>query len=209
MSYIALLRDFRSQINGHKRPRVSFFFTSESKCVLHLCNSITECQAKYRKMCAAYMTIDYPIKTANINVLCIFPFTPQAPLKRLFLKETKKFKTVDFNPPFQANSAARLKKTALFFEDFSLKTLNYYHVTIVCPTSKFHETILLIEREIFDINFTSGFVNSWGIPRDFSRIMQDSFGHNGNFIISISTENNKQTIFYTDILTRKKKFVFP
>ena len=51
-------------------------------------------------MCAAYMTIDYPIKTANINVLCIFPFTPQAPLKRLFLKETKKFKTVDFNPPF-------------------------------------------------------------------------------------------------------------
>ena len=45
------------------------------------------------------------------------------------------------------------------------------HVTVIGPTSKFHEAFLLVKREKFDINFAGGFINGGWIPGHLSRIM--------------------------------------
>ena len=35
---------------------------------------------------------------------------------------------------------------------------------VISPTTKFHDTGLLIERKIFDVNFTGRLVNGWWFP---------------------------------------------
>ena len=62
-----------------------------------------------------------------------------------------------------------------------------YHITIVCPTSKLHVAILFVKWKILNINIASRFVNCRWIPCYFAGIVQNSFCHNGNFIISVRT----------------------
>ena len=66
-----------------------------------------------------------------------------------------------------------------------------YHVTIVCPRTKLHETLLLIKGKELNINFTRGLVNSRRIPHHFSIVMQNCFCHYSNFVIAISTADEK------------------
>lgn len=63
-----------------------------------------------------------------------------------------------------------------------------YHVAVICPWSKFHETGLLVEWKIFNINFAKWFVNSRWFPYYFAGVVQNGFRHYCHFIISISTE---------------------
>lgn len=46
-----------------------------------------------------------------------------------------------------------------------------YRISIISPRSEFHETRLLIEWKIFDINFTKWFVYRRWLPDNFARMM--------------------------------------
>lgn len=65
-----------------------------------------------------------------------------------------------------------------------------YHVAIVSPGTKFHEACLLVEREVFDINFTRGFINGRRFPLDAAIKVQDGFRHDSDFVVSVGTATN-------------------
>lgn len=65
---------------------------------------------------------------------------------------------------------------------------NFTHqVTIVTPGTEFHVARLLIEWEIFDVDFAEGFVDGRWFPPHSSVVMQNSFRHYRDFVITIST----------------------
>ena len=39
-----------------------------------------------------------------------------------------------------------------------------YCVTVMCPRAELHLASLLIEREVFNVDFTAGLVDGWGVP---------------------------------------------
>ncbi len=83
-------------------------------------------------------------------------------------------------------------KGGLFLTNVPIVVLQVlYHVSIVGPRTKLHETLLLVEGEELDVDFTRGLVNCWWIPRYFARVVQNCFGHDGHFIVSISAETRR------------------
>lgn len=67
-----------------------------------------------------------------------------------------------------------------------------HHVTIVGPGSELHETCLLVEGKVLDINFAEGFVNGGRFPHHFARVMKNCFCHYCHFIVAIGAEMEKK-----------------
>ena len=60
--------------------------------------------------------------------------------------------------------------------------------TVISPTSKLHNTRLLVKGEIFDIYFTGGFINSWRLPLYKTVVPQCCLRCKGHLEIPISAE---------------------
>lgn len=71
------------------------------------------------------------------------------------------------------------------------RRISYYRVSVVSPRTKLHETILLIERKELHVNVTRGLVNGGRVPSHFARIMEHSFGHNRDLVVSVGTNERK------------------
>jgi len=66
-----------------------------------------------------------------------------------------------------------------------------HHITVVGPGAELHETCLLIEGKVFDINFAKGFVNGGRFPHHFARVMKNCFCHYCHFIVAIGAARKK------------------
>lgn len=58
---------------------------------------------------------------------------------------------------------------------------------IVRPGAELEGTVLLVEREVLDLNLTGTFVNGWGKPLDGSIEEDDSVGEDCDLVSTIST----------------------
>lgn len=66
-----------------------------------------------------------------------------------------------------------------------------HHVTVVRPTSEFHETSLFVEGEVFNVDFAKRFIDGRRFPDHFSRMVQDRFGHDCYLVVSVGTEKEQ------------------
>ncbi|CAA9995562.1 unnamed protein product [Nesidiocoris tenuis] len=62
-----------------------------------------------------------------------------------------------------------------------------YLVPIIAPRAKFHETRLLVEREVSDIDFTRRFEYGWRGPQYFARMVKYGFGHRRDDVLAVGT----------------------
>lgn len=63
-----------------------------------------------------------------------------------------------------------------------------YLVTVVRPRSKLHETFLLIERKVLDIDLTGALVDSRRIPDNSPIVVNDRLGvQDDYFVVAVST----------------------
>ena len=69
--------------------------------------------------------------------------------------------------------------------------MDTHHESVIGPASKLHHTLLLVEGEELYVNATVGLVDGWGVPLDPAVPVEDSFCHDGHFVVSISAENGK------------------
>lgn len=74
-----------------------------------------------------------------------------------------------------------------------------YQISVVRPTSKLHETSLFVEGKIFHIDFAKGFIDSRRFPSHFARVMENRFGHDCYFVVSISTKRKKKNLRFAKI----------
>ena len=67
-----------------------------------------------------------------------------------------------------------------------------YQISVERPTSELEVTFLLIEGEIFDVNFTGGFEDCWRVPLDDPVLVHFRFRESGYHEFTIGTANSKQ-----------------
>lgn len=56
---------------------------------------------------------------------------------------------------------------------------------VISPTSKFHETALLVVRKVLNVHLARTFVNRWWLPENFAGVFERGFCHQRYFVVSI------------------------
>lgn len=65
--------------------------------------------------------------------------------------------------------------------------MGLYLIPVVSPGAKFHETFLLVEGKVLDIDLACALVNGGRVPNNAPVIVNDGLGHNDHFVVAVST----------------------
>ena len=101
------------------------------------------------------------------------------------------FFTIFFSKYTSVTSKNRMVKRYKKHNDYLPKQLSH-HVSVVSPRSKLHETSLLVEREVLDINFTGRLVNSRRLPLHYAVGMQYCLRHYRHLVVTIGTAGSER-----------------
>lgn len=73
-----------------------------------------------------------------------------------------------------------------------------YLIAVVTPRSELHEARLLVERKVSHVDFTRRLKNCGRRPHHFACVVQNSLGHCGDHVLTISAEtiNHKMSALF-------------